>query len=184
MGPQFYSLRTAVRMDGTGLHVLAVAEVPAMSLLLEFVKTYGQREEYPDELVDEFIDDLFEVFRAGLEVRRGDEPVPGRWIRVDDPKNGKLGEEFFLFMLAFEPERDTSSWTGPVQMAVDNEAWPDEEAFFSSYAEGLEPWRVVSSNAEEILGEISWDADFNTCIDCWSNDPALRHLEVVLDRGS
>ena len=55
------------------------------------------------------------------------------------------------------------------------EAFEDEDAFFSGSVEALEPWRVVSSSARELLGDVTGTEDVNECFECWSRDESLRH---------
>lgn len=182
-GPDYYSLRSALRIDAKGTEIIAVVEVPSIEVLRAFLKQHGGREEYPQEMIDAFIESMFADFAKALSVRVDGQSVAGSWSKIDDPKNGKSGEGFFVFMLRFESRAKPLVATSAATIEVIAGCYPEEKVFLSGYAEAHEPWSIRSSSAREILGEIPPNADYNTCLKCWTNDPAMRNLRVEVERA-
>jgi hypothetical protein len=182
-GSDYFSLRTALRLTPAGLECVVVAEVPAQLVLNAFVRELGVRETYPDAEVERFMGRYFERLGSGLTLRVAGQALAGRWARLDDPKNGKMGEGFFVFMVRFIPDEPPALDAATLEVTVENDAWSDEKVLYSGSAEAHPPWRVRSSTAEELLGEIPEDVDYNTCYECWTDEEALRDLDVVFARG-
>lgn len=182
-GPDFYSLRSSLRVDARGFDVIVVVEVPAVEVLRSFLREYGRRDDYPQEMIDRFVADQFSAFAKTLSVRLDGQPVPGRWERVDDPRNGKAGEGFFVFMMRFAPGAGPALAGPSASIEVVAGAFPDEKVFLSAFAEALEPWLISRNSATDVLGDLPANADFNTCLSCWSLDASLRTLRVDLTRA-
>ena len=183
--PGYYSLRSALRLDASrGLELMAVAEVPNTDMLQAFVDRFGYADEYEQAQIDGFIQGYFDVFAKGLSVEVQGAPFPGHWEPVDDPRNGRVGEQgLFVFMLRFVPDAPAPLEAGRLEVQVHVESFAGANAFFSGTVEALEPWRVSESSARELLGEFSGGADVNECFECWSRDESLRHSRALFERS-
>lgn len=183
--PGYYSLRSALRVDSIhGLQAMAVAEVPNTDMLQAFVRRFGLADEYEQEKIDSFIASYFDRLAEGLAVEVRGETLAGRWEPVDDPRNGRVGEQgLFIFMVEFVPETPPALEGKDVEVVVHVTAFEGEEAFFSASVEALDPWQVLESSARELLGEVSGSEDVNECFECWSRDESLRHSRAVFGRS-
>ena len=142
------------------------------------------KNEYEQEQIDSFIAGYFDVLAEGLVVDVAGEPLAGTWKPVDDPRNGRVGEQgLFIFMLEFVPETPPDLGGEGFEVTVHVTSFEGEEAFFSASVEALEPWRVLESSARELLGEVSGAKDVNECFECWSRDESLRHSRALFGRS-
>jgi hypothetical protein len=177
----FYSMRTGVRLAAGGLEAIVVVEIPTPKIMMEFVRKYGYKSDYTQAEMDEFTRYQFDRLGPLLHLTVDGREVEGRWEPVDDPRNGKGGEGFFVVMVEFRPSR-ALDLPRRVEVAVTNDAFEGEPMYYSGYAEAGEGWVLLHCSAEELVGDLDSSVDFQTELDAWTDDPALRTVAARFER--
>jgi hypothetical protein len=109
--------------------------------------------------------------------------VPGSWAPVDDPRNARGGEGFFLLMLEFHPEA-SPALAGHVKVSVHNDAYEGEPMYYSGYAEAGAGWRLLHCSAQDLVGNLDSSVDFANDIEAWTDEPALRVVSATFEESA
>lgn len=178
----YYSCRAVVAMNGDGLKVTVVVEVPTVMILDEFLSLYGDPTQLDDEADAIFRRRQFDKLAADL-VLHVDRQVPaGRWQPVQTEANGRGTETFFVYLLEFvpdEPERFAAAER--LDVRVEMNVFSRDFIYLSASTEVEAPWRVVLNSAEPLLAATD-DELFDPETGRWTVDPRLRRLRVKLEK--
>ena len=167
VGNERYSLLHAAQLDEGGqLTLVTILEVPMMATLREVA---ARMEGQPDReaVVEAYTADQCAKLAAGLTVEIHGEAVEGTWKPMDDPRNGKLIEAFFTYLVAFEPARPVKVRSKPLDVVIRNTSYSDVDVVYASRVEASPPWFVASRNVPH--GE-------------WSDEPSWRNLTARFER--
>ena len=93
--------------------------------------------------------------------------VAGTWKKMDDPRNGKLIEAFFTYLVEFEPTRPLKIRAKPFDVVIRDTSFSEEDVVFAGRVEASPPWFVGSRNVPH--GE-------------WSDEPSWRTLTARFER--
>jgi hypothetical protein len=177
----FYSMRSGLRLAAGELRAVVVVEIPTPKIMLEFVRKYGYKSDYSQQEMDEFTRYQFDRLGPLLHLEVDGREIAGTWEPVDDPRNGKGGEGFFVVMVEFRPA-EPLELASETEVAVINEAFEGEPMYYSGYAEAGAGWRVAHCSAEDAVGDLDSSVDFANDLDAWTDDPALRTVEATFER--
>ena len=189
-GASYYALRHEVVLGPEGLRVVVLGEVPARTVMQEFAQLFGNLEKIGVDQDRAYLKLQLDRLRRGLRLQvDGAEPV-GSWEPVDNPANGRGTEDSFLYMLHFVPSAGPLASGERVEVLLTDQAYRGDPVWMSGYAAASEPapgqqapaWRLLSSSAEDLLGDGARLADASGNPAGWSQDPALRRLQVVFER--
>ncbi len=172
-GPEYYSFRTVVDLDGSDLRVTTTVEMPTLKVLEEYTRRYGHLEEIGEEQDREFFQSMLQRVGDGLTVTLDGERLDGSWIAADSPINGRADEQFFYYIVTFEKPGALPRAGGA--LTVVNDCYPDAEAYYSGWIRPTAGWTVTDSNLTG-LGNAAQAEDVSTIEEAWSKDPALRNL--------
>jgi hypothetical protein len=174
-GPEYYSFRTVVDLDGRDLRVTTAVEMPTMKVLEEFAARYGHLEEIGEKEDREFFASMLKRVADGLSVQIDGAALPGDWTAADSPINGRADEQFFYYIVTFEKPGVLPAGGGQLQLI--NRVIEDQEAYYSGWIRPGGGWRVTESNLNA-LGQSAQTEDVSEIKEAWSKDAALRNLEV------
>ena len=174
-GPEYYSFRTVVDLDGSSLRITTAVEVPTMKVLEEYAALYGHLDEIGEEQDREFFQRMLTRIGEGLVVQLDGQPVDSSWKAADSPINGRADERFFYYILTFDAASALPSGGGHLQVL--NRCFEDAEAYYSGWIRPAAGWRVEQSNLNA-LGDAARAEDVSTVKEAWSKDASLRNLEV------
>jgi hypothetical protein len=174
-GPEYYSFRTVVDLDGRDLRVTTAVEMPTMKVLVEFAARYGHLEEIGDKEDREFFESMLKRVGDGLTVQIDGQPIEGSWTAADSPINGRADERFFYYIVTFE--KADALPVGGGQLAVINRVHELDEAYYSGWIRPSSGWQVTESNLNA-LGNSAQSEDVSEVKEAWSKDAALRNLEA------
>jgi hypothetical protein len=177
----FYSMRSGVRLDDGQIQAVVVIEIPTPKIMMEFVRKYGYKSDYSKGEMDEFTEYQFDRLGPMLHLTVEGREVEGTWEPVDDPRNGKGGEGFFLVMVAFSPAEPVEL-PARVEVGVTNEAFEGEPMYYSGYAEAGQGWVLLHCSAEDFVGNLDSSVDFQTELDAWTDNPELRTVTARFER--
>jgi hypothetical protein len=184
-GQRYYSLRSEVRMGPEGPDLVLAGEVPIMVVLAEFRRYYSDVERPGADEDAAYLARKLEQLSRGASVGSGGQPVEGRWMPLDDPRNGKSAEGSFTYFLRFEPHQPWDLSAGRLELELQSEAYPDLPLWLASYAV-VEPemssWRVNENSARALIGDAADDAEAMLQPEGWTQDQALRTLRLVFER--
>jgi len=185
-GQRYYALRTELRMKTSGPELILVGEVPIMVVLSEFrrmnrdVVRPGAAEDaaYRAAKLDQL--------RQGASLTVDGQPVPGAWVALDDPRNGKSAEGSFTYFLRFEPTDPWDLSADTLRIAVEAGAYEGLPLWYAAYAVA-EPaegggWAVADNSARGYIGDAADDPVAMEGPEGWSQDEGMRRLEVLLQR--
>lgn len=173
----FHSMRADIRV-GAELQVAVALEIPTMKVLRDFVRIYGDQEGLGQEQDREYLLLQCKQLGDGLTLSINGSPAAGSWEPLDHPGNGRTGEGFFTYMVGFVPTEPLGD-SEYVEVKLVNRAKPKAKMYLSAYVSATEPYKIVSSSAEDILGDAVSVVDANDDPEAWSVDPQLRTLEVT-----
>ena len=177
-----YSVRTSVKASDQGLVALVVLEVPILVVMKGIGVERSDDLDVKKRKVDKFNQAIWDRMAEGLTLTIDDAPVKGQWMAIEHPLNGKAAEGFFVYMVGFNMAKPDSLSKDGYSVNIVNKGWADEPMWLSGAATAVDPWRVVSDTAAEVLGE-----NANGKLDqpgTWSRDARLRDMTVALKRGS
>ncbi len=177
-GPEYYSFRTVVSLDGSALTVTTTVEAPTMKVLDEFARRYEHLDEIGPDQDREFFQSMLDRVSAGLEVRVDGVRVEASWSPADSPINGRADDQFFYYIVTTTVP-DALPVGQACEIEVINTAFADEQAYYSSWIQPLRGWSVTASNLQA-LGAAAQTEDVSQSKEAWSNDAALRNLAASL----
>jgi hypothetical protein len=179
-GQQYYALRSEVRFRADGPQVVVGGEVPIMVVLTEF-RHHFRGVERPGASEDAaYFESKLEQLREGLELRLDGQPVEGRWLALDDPRNGKSAEGSFTYFLRFEPSAPWALGGDGFELSLHTEAYEGKPLWFSSYAiSEVEGWEVSDNSARALIGAAVDDPEGMLDVQGWSQDDAMRETRLV-----
>lgn len=179
-GPEYYSFRTIVELDGSALKLTTTVEAPTLAVLEEYSRRYGHLDEIGEKEDREFFESMLKEIGDGLTVTLDGKPVAGEWVAADSPINGRADEQFFFYILSFEAAGALPGRACKLQIA--NRVFPDEEAYYSGWIKPSGGWTVTETNLQA-LGTAAQAEDVSNVEEAWSKDAALRDLTVTLTPG-
>jgi hypothetical protein len=185
-GQQYYALRSEIRMSADGPEVMVAGEVPIMVVLTEF-RHFFRGVVRPGPAEDSaYLERKLDQLREGLSLEVNGQPAVGRWVALDDPRNGKSAEGSFTYFVTFEPSQPWDPEAERLTLELGTGAYRDVPLWFTTHAvvdHGLGSWSVADNSARAILGEAADDPVAFMEPDGWSQDPALRTVSVVFQRS-
>lgn len=176
-GPEYYSFRTVVELDGATLRVTMAVEAPTTKVLAEFASRFADMEEIGEREDAEFFQMQLARIASGLTVTLDGAPLAAEWKPSDSPINGRADERFFYYFVTFELENALPA--RPCELGIANRAFAEEQAYYSGWIRPLSGWTVSETNLQA-LGTAAQAEDVSTIEEAWSNDASLRDLEVRL----
>ncbi len=174
-GPEYYSFRTVVDLDGRDLRVTTTVEMPTMKVLEEFAARYGHLEEIGEKEDREFFESMLERVGDGLTVQLDGQAIEGDWTAADSPINGRADEKFFYYIVTFSKAGALPAGGGELQ--VINRVNEAAEAYYSGWIRPGAGWAVTGSNLNA-LGASAQSEDVSEVKEAWSKDGALRNLQA------
>ena len=167
VGNERYSLLHAIQLDeGDQLALVTILEIPMMVALREVAeKLKGQADR--EAAVEAYTDAQCAQLAAGLVVEVNGHAVPGTWTRMEDPRNGKLIEAFFTYLVVFEPDRPLKIRPKPLDVVIRDTSYAGKDMVFAGRVEATPPWIVASRTVPH--GE-------------WSDETSWRTLEARFER--
>lgn len=176
-----YSLRTAVTLSEKGVVPLVVLEVPIPIALQEIGATVSDPKDVKRRKINAYNKSQWKSLSDNLTFTINGEPAKGEWLAIDHPANGKATEGFFVYMVSFRFSKAVDLGAELV-VEIHNAAYPDSKMVYSGSATAKEPWSIVSSTSQTVLGE-NETADL-TDPKRWSTSDALRTMKVQALRTS
>ncbi len=170
-----YSLRTAVTLSEKGVVPLVVLEVPIPIALQEIGATVSDPKDVKRRKINAYNKSQWKSLSDNLTFTINGEPAKGEWLAIDHPANGKATEGFFVYMVSFRFSKAVDLGAELV-VEIHNAAYPDSKMVYSGSATAKEPWSIVSSTSQTVLGE-NETADL-TDPKRWSTSDALRTMKV------
>ena len=189
----FASARYVQSVDGDGLHVLVVVEMPTLDVLGDFRRYLRDHPEASDEENTEAfrlqqLQDLSESFFLSVDGAA----IEGAWAPVDSPANGLGDADFFVYMIesVYRIEQRAKS-PGGERLTVDllNRMQPAKVVYMSNRADAADGWLVESDSTAPILAEgldgevVGPDIASDQASAKWSTNEAMRELSVVFARA-
>jgi hypothetical protein len=185
-GQRYFALRSEVRMAAEGPELVLAGEVPIMVVLAEFRRYYSDVERPGADEDAAYLARKLEQLSEGAALLADGQPVPGRWVPLDDPRNGKSAEGSFTYFLRFVPTQAWDLSAGRLELELHSGAYPDRPLWLASYAV-VEPdasgWRVRDNSARALIGEAADHAEGMLEPAGWTQDEGLRTLRLVLERS-
>lgn len=176
-GPEYYSFRSVVELQGKTLRATVAVEAPTPKVLQEFAAKFGHLEEIGEREDREFFLSQLDSIASGLAVTLDGEPLAVTWKPADSPINGRADERFFYYFVSFEAEDALPDRA--CELVINNRAFADEQAYYSGWIRPLSGWTVTESNLRA-LGTAAEAEDVSEVKEAWSNDAAVRDLRVRL----
>ncbi len=176
-GPEYYSFRTVVDLDGADLRVTTTVEVPLMKVLEEYQKRYGHLEEIGEEQDRQFFQSMLQALGDGLTVTVDGKRVEGSWTAADSPINGRADDRFFYYIVTFRKAGAIPTAGGAIEVL--NDCFPGVQSYYSGWIRPSPSWQVRESNLTA-LGAAAQAEDVSEIKEAWSNDEALRNLSATL----
>jgi len=166
-GNERYSLLSGARVDEAGaVELIGVMEVPMMVGLREVSERIGP-EGRTEALVEAYTKDKCAQLSRDLTVEVNGKAVKGTWAPMKDPRNGTLVEAFFMYLVAFTPEKPIRARGRTLDVTMRTGALAEEDVVFSGQASADPPWLVATRSIP--------DAE-------WSEDAAQRVFSVRFER--
>jgi len=158
VGNERYSLLHAIQLDDRDqLALVTILEIPMMVTLREVAQ---EIEGQPDReaAVEAYTAAQCAQLAAGLTVEVNGEVVSGTWKQMDDPRNGKLIEAFFTYLVEFVPDRPLKIRPKPLEVVIRDTSYAEADMVFAGRVEATPPWIVASRTVPhgEWSDEISW----------------------------
>ena len=176
-GPEYYSFRTVVDLDGADLRVTTTVEVPTMKVLEEYARRYGHLEEIGEEQDREFFQTMLQKLGDGLSVTLDGKPLEGAWAAADSPINGRADDRFFYYIVTFARPGAVPSAGGAIEVV--NGCFPGVEAYYSGWIRPSTAWQVLETNLTG-LGTAAQAEDVSEIKEAWSNEESLRNLSATV----
>lgn len=176
-----YSLRTAVTLSEKGVVPLVVLEVPIPIALQEIGATVSDPKDVKRRKINAYNKSQWKSLSDNLTFTINGEQAKGEWLAIDHPANGKATEGFFVYMVSFRFSKAVDLGA-EVSVEIHNAAYPDSKMVYSGSATAKEPWTIVSSTSQTVLGE-NETADL-TDPKRWSTSDTLRTMKVQAHRTS
>ncbi len=170
-----YSLRTAVTLSEKGVVPLVVLEVPIPIALQEIGATVSDPKDVKRRKINAYNKSQWKALSDNLTFTINGERAKGEWLAIDHPANGKATEGFFVYMVSFRFSKSVDLGE-EVSVTIHNAAYPDSKMVYSGSATAKEPWSIVSSTSQTVLGE-NETADL-TDPKRWSTSDDLRTMKV------
>ena len=95
------------------------------------------------------------------------------------PANGKGAEGFFVYMVSFKAKNKIQLEPNST-IVIENKAYPDAPMVYTGSAKAIEPWHIVSSTSQQILGE--HESKELSATERWTTDANLRKMEIVVQK--
>lgn len=189
-----YSIRQALKVQGDKLLAVAILEVPANQVMADLLGA-AEAEARKDELdakaidlkvsrnlVDRYNREIWARMGEGLTLKINGEVVKGKWKPLKSKGNGKGGEGFFVYMIAFDT-RGKASLGSEATVELTNTGWADVPMYYAGLINVGESWTVVEDNARDILGPIAETSEPDVSNPAgWTKDEGLRNLRVVFKK--
>jgi hypothetical protein len=154
-GNERYSLLSGARVDETGaVELIGIMEVPMMVGLREVSERIGP-EGRTEALVEAYTNDKCEQLGRELTVEIDGKPVKGTWAPMQDPRNGTLVEAFFMYLVAFTPEKPIRVRGRALDITMRTGALSSEDVVFSGQASADPPWLIASRS----IPDSEWSED-------------------------
>ena len=188
--PSYYSAKSALSMDGEGLHAVVVVEVPTFEMVTGFREYFRDIDLMAEieanrfqPLEEEYSEAQFERFASGLVLTVDGGEAVGHWRPVDSPVNGKGTEGFFVYMLefVFAAPADLGACT---EVRLENNLLLDQNLVLANVAQAEGGWEVVDSSIpppEEYPG-LPQGVALAEGLGLWTEDPIKRDLRVAFAR--
>ena len=174
-----YSLRTAITISDKGVVPLVVLEVPIPIALQEIGATTEDPREVKKRKIKAYNEKQWKSLADNLSFTIDGEPVQGEWLAISHPANGKAAEGFFVYMVSFN-YKSTPVLQNNATISIDNRTYPNTKMVYSGSVTVKEPWKLVNSTTNEILGE-NENADLSDP-NRWSKDSGLRTVTAVISK--
>ena len=176
-----YSLRTAVTISEKGVVPLVVLEVPIPTALKEIGATVSDPKDVKRRKINAYNKAQWSTLSDNLTFTVNGESAKGEWLAIDHPANGKATEGFFVYMVSFRFDKALSIGS-ELSVEIHNSAYPDSKMVYSGSASAKEPWTVLSSTSQEVLGE--FETAELTDPKRWSTSDELRTMKVKASLSS
>ena len=177
-GPEYYSFRTVVDVDGARVQVTVAVEIPTQLVLAEYQQRYPDLEAVGEKEDREFFEFQIGRIGEGLAVAINGQPVPTTFRAADSPINGRADERFFYYFVTADMPGALPPQGGKLE--IDNEAFAGVPCYFSAWVKSGLAWKVTDSNLTA-LGDAAQAEDVSEVPEAWSDDEALRDLVVRLE---
>ena len=138
--PDYYSLKSSLRVGDAGLEGAVVLEIPLVVVWEEVQASYVSEGLAPgEEAAAAYTQKQWDALSSGVHLTLDGRALAGQWIPAEDPRNGKLVEGFFVYIIRWEGEaKDKLPKRGTIRL--ENRAYPGLPMYYSRSVEEKAPW--------------------------------------------
>jgi hypothetical protein len=174
-----YSLRTAVTVSEKGIVPLVVLEVPIPIALQQIGATTEDPRDVKKRKIKAYNEKQWNALADNLIYTVDGKAVQGEWLAINHPANGKAAEGFFVYMVSFNYKKAPALQNNST-ITIENQTYPETKMVYSGSVTVKEPWNLVSSTTNSILGE-NETADLSDP-NRWSTNSELRTITAVISK--
>ncbi len=176
-----YSYRTAVKVSDQGAVLLVVLEQPIQTVMAELdLESVEGGKAAQRRKIERYNEQVWAQMGESLTVTLDGQELTGTWRAIEHEMNGKAAEGFFVYMVGFDSKELRSLPAAGFELIIDNAGLQDAEMVYSGGASAVEPWTILDSTADSMLG-----TDAGLALDQpgrWTRDGTLRHFVVHAKR--
>ena len=173
-----YSLRTSVKVSDKGVSMLIAMEVPTPTAIKEIGAKKEESKKAKQKKIDAYTKKQWKLLGDSMTYTIDGKKQKGKWFAINDPSNGKAAEGFFVYLVSFHAKKKPKLKPGSV-IEISSSAYTEKEMVYSASVYDSETWGIVSSTAQDVLGENQF-ADIAS-EERWTRDASLRNLRFVIE---